>query len=149
MENVKFTTKSAIIDGIRYKAAYKLNDDKSLEITIRAENEQTVTFTLYKGEKNYAEALAKFEEKEAKRAAGKIDLETVKGMQLDGGYFKIKYQSDIDRCIVVFKKKPAPEVREIVKAYGFWWTPTHKCWSRKLNPGAWFAGQELYKKLTA
>ena len=113
------------------------------------ENGNAVQMELAKGDDHYIAARAAYDEKLAKRAAGQIDPESFKGMKLQGGWFTIFYDSSIDRCTLTFRKKPAPEIRELVKAYGFWWAPSHKCWSRKLNSSAWIAGQELYKKLAA
>ena len=146
---IRFTTKAVIMDGIRFKAVYELTENETLKITMTSPENAKTELILEKGRPEYIAARAAYDEKAAKRAAGKIDPESYAGIKLQGGWFTISYEKDIDRCIVKFSKKPAPEIREIVKAYGFWWTPSQKCWSRRLNNGSWFAGQELYKKLTA
>ena len=149
MANVRFTTKSAIMDGIRFKAQYSLADDETLTVKLIGES-APMTLVLNKGDEHYLAARAAYEEKAAKRAgAGAVDQESYAGMKLKGGWFTIFYDASIDRCTITFRKKPAAEIRELVKAYGFWWTPSHKCWSRKMNSTAWWAGQELYKKLAA
>jgi len=147
--SIRFTTKAVIMDKIHFKAAYELQENETLKITMTSAEGARTELILEKGRPEYMAARAAYDEKAAKKAAGKIDPESFAGMKLKGGWFTISYEKDIDRCIVKFTKKPAPEIREIVKAYGFWWTPTHNCWSRRMNSGSWIAGQELYKKLTA
>jgi len=147
---IRFTTRAAIIDGIRFKAIYSMAEDETITLKLTDPEGKQATVTLKQGAEHYQAARAAYDEKLAKRTGGtETDLEMMKGMKLDAGWFKIEYQGDIDRCTVTFKKKPSPAIRETVKAYGFWWAPTHGCWSRKLNSSAWWAGQELYKKLTA
>lgn len=151
MKTIKFTTRAVIIDGVHAKAQYTMDDAETLEISLVTPDGQPAKITLKKGAEHYAAARAAYDEKQAKRsgANNETDIDSIKGIKLDAGWFRIEYDASIDRCVVTFKKKPGPETRELVKAYGFWWTPSHKCWSRKLNKTAWWAGQELYSKLTA
>ena len=147
---IRFTTRAAIIDGIRFKAIYSMAEDETITLKLTDPEGKQATVTLKTSDEHYQAARAAYDEKLAKRTGGtETDLEMVKGMKLDAGWFRIEYRGDIDRCTVTFKKKPSLAIRETVKAYGFWWAPTNGCWSRKLNNSAWWAGQELYKKLTA
>ena len=71
------------------------------------------------------------------------------GLEMKGPGFVIKMDGSINRATVTFKRKPSAEVREMVKAAGFYWSPVHKQWSRGLTFKAWTAAQELYNKLRA
>lgn len=138
------------MEGVRFQAVYTMGSDESLLVTMISEDGTVTKLPLDKSNPAYTAARAAYDEKMAKRSgATKADPESFAGMKLDGGWFKISYEKDLDRCIITFRKKPAEEIRELVKAYGFWWAPSHKCWSRKMNSTAWWAGQELYRKLTA
>ena len=149
MQNIRFTTRAAIIDGVHYKAKYNLSTDETLTINLTTPDGKTAVVTLKKGAEHYTAARAAYDEKQAKRGQIQADPESYAGIKLDAGWFRIEYRNDIDRCVVTFKKKPSENIRETVKAYGFWWSPTNKCWSRRMNNTAWWAGQELYKRLTA
>ena len=151
MENVKFTTKAVIIDGVRNKASYTLDGD-NLIIKMVTPQDKVITLNLSPEHKHYTAAKAAFDEKAAKRAAYEANKpepaeKLYKGMKLKGRGFEIYMDGSINRATVTFKRKPSAQVREQVKAAGFYWSPNHNCWSRKLNNKAWTASQALYRQL--
>lgn len=151
MANVKFTTKSVIMDGVRNKAIYTL-DGENLVIKMTTPDEKIVSLTLDPSHDLFAAAKAAYDEKAAKRAAYQANKpepaeKLYKGMKLKGRGFEIYMDGSIDRATVTFKRKPSAQVRELVKAAGFYWSPNHNCWSRKLTNKAWTASQALYQQL--
>lgn len=151
MANVKFTTKSMIMDGVRSKVAYTM-DGENLILKITSPDEKIYALTLSPDHEFYPAAKAAHDEKAAKRAAYEANKpepaeKLYKGMQLKGRGFVILMDGSIDRATVTFKSKPSAKVRELVKAAGFYWSPNHGCWSRKLTNKAWAASQELYRQL--
>ena len=151
MANVKFTTKSVIIDGVRNKASYTM-EGENLVIKMITAQEKIITLTLDPKHEHYKAAKAAFDEKAAKRAAYEANKpepaeKPYKGMKLKGRGFEIYMDGSIDRATVTFKRRPSSQVRELVKAAGFYWSPNHNCWSRKLNNKAWTASQALYQQL--
>ena len=150
---VKFTTKSMIIDGNRQRVKYELDGEAVIVRGMTPDNKE-FSIRLDASSEHYQAARAAYDEKAAKRAAleaapREVPEKFFAGLQLKGRDFVIVFDASIDRATVTFKRKPSPKVREMVKAAGFWWTPTHGCWSRKLTHKAWRAGQELYQKLSA
>jgi len=151
MASVKFTTKSMIIDGQRSKVTYTM-DGENIVLKLVSPDEKVHTITLSPDHEYYAAAKAAHDEKAAKRAAYEASKpepveKLFKGMQLKGRDFVILMDGSIDRATVTFKRKPSKERRELVKAAGFYWSPNHGCWSRKLSNKAWIASQALYQQL--
>ena len=152
MSTVKFTTKSMIMDGNRTKVFYTLNDDETLTVSGGLETGKPFVITLKPDHEHYAAARAAYNEKAEKRAKYQAEKpeKTEKwfiGQELKGNGFSILMDGSIDRATVTFKRKPSPEIREKVKAAGFYWSPTNKQWTRRLTNKAWQAAQELYTQL--
>ena len=142
----RFTTKAMIIDGIHYKAKYSLSDDGKLTITATAPDGSEALLHLDSKHELYQAARMAYEIKVAKRA-GAVDAASLQGLRIKGRGYEILMDGSIDRATVTFKTAPSKAAREAVKAAGFWYTPSHKCWSRKLNNEAWIAAQLLHQKL--
>lgn len=149
--SIKFTTKSMVSAGIPIKVKYEMKGD---ELIIRGKEEanKDLLITLTPADMLYSAARAAYEELQRKRAAAaaaprEVPEKIYKGMSLKGPGFEIYMDGSIDRATVTFKRKPSAEVREQVKAAGFYWSPVNRCWSRKLTNKAWAAAQDLYAKL--
>lgn len=150
MESVRFTTKSVIIGENRFRVIYTMEGEK---LTVTEKEKKEVLFTLSPADgEAYKSAMAAFQLKQEKRAAAadqprEAPDRSFVGTRLKGDGYEIFFDGSIDRATVTFKRAPSAAVRELVKAAGFWWTPSHKCWSRKLTCKAWRAGQELHMQL--
>ena len=148
----KFTTKSMITeDGNRFKVKYSM-EGENIIVKAYTPDDKIVSFNLAPGHELYTAAKAAYDEKEAKRAAYEAskpaaDEKLFKGMTLKGRDFTIYMDGSIGRATVTFKRKPSAERRELVKAAGFYWSPVHGCWSRKLTNKSWTAAQALYSQL--
>ena len=151
MANVKFTTKSMIVDGVRHRVAYTLRADEYLEVSGEIDG-KAFQIAIAPNSKYYASARAAYDEKAAKRAKYEAERpETPEklfvGTELKGPGYTICMDGSIGKATVTFKRKPSVEVRALVKAAGFYWSPVHKQWSRGLTNKAWRAAQELHKQL--
>ena len=151
MASVKFTTKAMILDGVRSKVTYSM-EGENLVLKLVSPDEKIHTVTLCPDHEYYTAAKAAHDEKAAKRAEYEANKpepaeKLYKGMQLKGRGFTILMDGSIDRATVTFKRKPSKATRELVKAAGFYWSPNHGCWSRKLTNKAWIASQALYQQL--
>ena len=151
MSTIKFTTKSMVSAGIPIKVVYSLEGET---LTVKGKEEENKDFTLVLTPTDdlYPQALAAYQAKQEKRAKAAAQPKEVpeklyKGTVLKGAGFTIFMDGSIDRATVTFKRKPSADVREMVKEAGFYWSPNHGCWSRKLTNKAWKAAQELYFKL--
>lgn len=51
------------------------------------------------------------------------------------------------RLQLIFEEKPEQEVREILKANGFKWSPKNGCWQRQLTGNARYAGRRVIQAL--
>lgn len=65
------------------------------------------------------------------------------GTEIKGKGWKISFDADYDRTRVIFKRVPNVQVREAVKAAGFYWSPVMKSWNKKLTNKAFMAAQGL------
>ena len=54
-----------------------------------------------------------------------------------------------NRIMFEFPGKPAPEVRTILKAHSFKWSPSRGAWVRQITPNARYAAQQVVKQLNA
>lgn len=144
----RFTTKAVIIDGVHSKAVYSMKEDGTLQIRLTGPEGQQATVTLTPDHEMYQAARMAYDIKCAKRA-GSADLDSLKGLSLKGRGYTILMDASIERCTVTFSGMPSKAIRDTVKAAGFWWTPSHKCWTRKLNNESWIAAQLLHQKLSA
>lgn len=150
----RFTTRSMIIGEKRFRVRYFLEDGDALRISGELETGKAFEIILKPEDVTYAAARAAYDEKAAKREKYAAEpRETPEkyftGMELKGPGYVIKMDGSINRATVTFKRKPAPEIREAVKAAGFYWSPNHKQWVRGLTHKAWRAAQELHMKLNS
>lgn len=76
-------------------------------------------------------------ERERIEAAGWI------GTTIKGKGWEIYFDLACDRTRVIFKKPPTPGVKELVKEFGFYWSPTMKSWNKGLNHKAHRAAEKL------
>ena len=65
------------------------------------------------------------------------------GMEIKGKGWMIYFDGEHERTRVIFKRKPSDNVREAVKAAGFYWSPVMKSWNKKLTNKAFMAAQNL------
>ena len=54
-----------------------------------------------------------------------------------------------DRVQIVFRRFPPVEARQIVKDAGFYWSPSLKCWQRRITRKAERAAYDVSCKLAA
>ena len=153
MDNIKFTTKSMIIDGNRTRVRYSMDGD-NLTVTGKTDDGKEFSITLDPSSPHYNLAKAAYDLKAEKRAAMESQPREVQekmfaGMQLKGRNYVILMDDSIGRATITFKTVPSKAVREEVKAAGFYYSPNHKQWCRKLTNKAWKASQELHQKLSA
>ncbi|MCC8157269.1 MAG: hypothetical protein LIO54_08340 [Oscillospiraceae bacterium] len=62
-------------------------------------------------------------------------------------YFRVVENTEAIRLQLFFDGKPEPEVRDILKHYGFKWSPKNECWQRQLNENARFAMKQVIARL--
>ena len=60
---------------------------------------------------------------------------------------KLVEDTELMRIQLVFDGKPAPEVRDILKAHGFRWAPSQSAWQRQLNGNGKYAARQVLEKL--
>lgn len=63
--------------------------------------------------------------------------------------FRIEFNGPANRVQVLFDKFPPATARQIVKDSGFYWSPTLKCWQRKISVKGIKAAQDVAEKLAA
>ena len=150
-KKINFTARSMVLGGIPIKVTYSM-DGETITVQGKGENADLL-MKLNPGEENYNAALIAYKTKQAHKAAASEGDETIidtsfYGMKLKSPkYYEIFMDASIGRATVTFKGKPSPEIRELVKQFGFYWSPVNKCWSRKLNQAAWLAAQELHTQI--
>lgn len=66
-----------------------------------------------------------------------------------GQGFRIEFNGQHNGIQVLFDKFPSEEARRLTKASGFYWSPTLKCWTRKITNKGKRAAEELAAKLAA
>lgn len=66
-----------------------------------------------------------------------------------GQGFRIEFNGPHNGIQVLFDKFPTDEARKLTKAAGFYWSPTLKCWTRKITNKGKRAAEELATKLAA
>ena len=79
-------------------------------------------------------------EKEAARAAEKPE-------EKGGEGYTLRENSEIGRIQFVFDGKPVASVRDLLKSWGFRWSPREGAWQRMLNDNGRYAAEQLMKKL--
>ena len=79
-------------------------------------------------------------EKEAERAAGNPE-------EITGNGYTLRENSEIGRIQFVFDGKPVASVRDLLKSWGFRWSPREGAWQRMLNDNGRYAAEQLMKKL--
>jgi len=62
---------------------------------------------------------------------------------------KVIEDPELMRIQLVFDGKPAPEIRDVLKAYGFRWAPSQSAWQRQLNGNGQYAARQVLEKLAA
>lgn len=63
--------------------------------------------------------------------------------------YKVVENTEIMRLQFIFDGKPDPEVREILKQFGFKWAPSQNAWQRQLTGNAKYAKCSVIDKLNA
>lgn len=66
-----------------------------------------------------------------------------------GQGFRIEFNGPHNGIQVLFDKFPTDEARKLTKAAGFYWSPTLKCWTRKITNKGKRAAEEFAAKLAA
>lgn len=62
-------------------------------------------------------------------------------------YFTIVENKELMRLQLIFKDKPEPEVRDILKSNGFRWSPKNGCWQRQLTDNARYSAERVIQEL--
>lgn len=79
--------------------------------------------------------------KDLKRTKDKGTSET------ENRFFKIVENVEIMRLQLLFKEKPEPQVRELLKSNGFRWAPSQSAWQRQLTDNSKYALKRVIEKL--
>ena len=79
-------------------------------------------------------------EKEAARAEERPTEKT-------GNGYTLRENSEIGRIQFVFDGKPVASVRDLLKSWGFRWSPREGAWQRMLNDNGRYAAEQVMKKL--
>ena len=79
----------------------------------------------------------------AQRAADDLPADIV------GAWYNVEFNAPADRVQIVFRSFPPAEARQIVKAAGFYWSPSLKCWQRRITKKAERAAYDASSKLAA
>lgn len=85
----------------------------------------------------------------AKTSAATLATMTDWRQVLDHASGKDKPQRSADRVQIVFRRFPPVEARQIVKDAGFYWSPSLKCWQRRITKKAERAAYDVSYKLAA
>ena len=86
-----------------------------------------------------------------KLAHGPVPEKTFAGETIWGNGWKIEFSVTYDRTRIIFDSVPTDAARDIVKAAGFFWSPTLKSWNRGLNWKSYRAAlqvQETFCRMT-
>lgn len=83
----------------------------------------------------------------AKAARGPVPEKNFIGTTITGKGWRIFFDPEEERTRVIFEKVPTKEVREIVKAAGFYWAPNMGSWNKKLTFKAYRAAVALAGEL--
>jgi hypothetical protein len=83
----------------------------------------------------------------AKAARGPVPEKEFIGSTIQGKGWRIFFDPEEQRTRVIFEKCPTKEVREIVKAAGFYWAPNMGSWNKKLTFKAYRAAVALAGEL--
>jgi hypothetical protein len=67
----------------------------------------------------------------------------------DAGAFKIRHDTSENRVMLVFPGKPDQAVRDLLKRWGFRWSPTNGAWQRHLNNAGIAAAASVRDALAA
>lgn len=65
----------------------------------------------------------------------------------ENGLYKLIENKDIMRIQFRFDGKPSDEIRTILKAHGFRWSPHNMSWQRQLNGNGKYAASQVAKKI--
>lgn len=82
-----------------------------------------------------------------KAARGPVPEKDFIGTTITGRGWRIFFDPEENRTRVIFDKCPTKEVKEIVKAAGFYWSPVLGSWNKKLTFKAYRAALALAKEL--
>ena len=66
-----------------------------------------------------------------------------------GTWYDVEFNAPADRVQIVFRRFPPVEARQIVKDAGFYWSPSLKCWQRRITRKAERAAYDVSCKLAA
>ena len=69
------------------------------------------------------------------------------GQTIKGKGWRIEFDGAYGKTRVIFTRKPSDGIRELVKAAGFYWSPTLKSWNKGLNWRAYRAALDLAARL--
>lgn len=99
---------------------------------------------------NAAEAETELTEPaEPKQARGPVPEKTFIGQRIQGAGWQIYFDGDMGKTRVIFDRVPAADVRQAVKAAGFWWSSYTRSWHKGLTFKAYRAAQKLAEELAA
>lgn len=66
-----------------------------------------------------------------------------------GTWYDVEFNGPADRVQIVFRRFPPVEARQIVKDAGFYWSPSLKCWQRRITRKSERAAYDVSCKLAA
>lgn len=61
--------------------------------------------------------------------------------------FKVVENTEAMRYQIIFKEKPEPEIRDLLKSYGFKWAPSRGAWQRQITANGRYALKCVVEKL--
>ena len=165
MKNIIFAPDAITIDGTQYPATYTITTTETVSVSVvvaAGDLQQKYRITIRPEDSHHPAAMA------AALAAGatvpqasttpaqtdnksrkNVPEKSFAGTSIKGNGWRILFDSTYDRTRVIFDRVPAPAVREMVKAAGFFWSPQLKSWNKKLTHKAFRAAQDLAHQLQA
>lgn len=66
-----------------------------------------------------------------------------------GAWYDVEFNGPADRVQIIFHRFPPEQARKIVKDAGFYWSPSLKCWQRRITKKAERAAYDVSAKLAA
>lgn len=69
--------------------------------------------------------------------------------EVEGNGYILREDAEENRVMFIFDGKPEPEVRSLLKSWGFRWSPARGAWVRMLNASGRYAAKQVREKLEA
>lgn len=69
--------------------------------------------------------------------------------EIEGNGYILQEDAEENRVMFILDGKPEPEIRSLLKSYGFKWSPSRGAWVRMLNGNGRYAARQVMEKLEA